>query len=99
MRAESFAGSASAIHPAGADGGRRVDAGSCRRRLERRWFGSLAGALLAPDALRQEIREVRRRTDAPFAVNLFAPLPREEPQPAAVARVRDVLAPWYAELG
>lgn len=38
-------------------------------------LGSLAGAMLSPDALLQQIREIRGRTDRPFAVNLFAPLP------------------------
>ncbi len=62
-------------------------------------LGSLAGAVSSPEGLRDEIRELRRRTDAPFAVNLFAPLPREEPAAEAVARVREVLAPWHEELG
>jgi nitronate monooxygenase len=38
-------------------------------------LGSIAGAMLAPDALRQQIRAVRSATGKPFAVNLFAPLP------------------------
>lgn len=38
-------------------------------------LGSVAGALLAADALRDAIRQVRSQTDRPFAVNLFAPLP------------------------
>ena len=38
-------------------------------------LGSLAGAMLDPDALREQIREIRALTDQPFAVNLFAPLP------------------------
>jgi nitronate monooxygenase len=38
-------------------------------------LGSVAGAMLGPDELRAAIREVRALTDAPFAVNLFAPLP------------------------
>jgi nitronate monooxygenase len=36
-------------------------------------LGSIAGATLEPEALRAAIREVRAATDAPFAVNLFAP--------------------------
>jgi nitronate monooxygenase len=36
-------------------------------------LGSIAGAALSPDELRTAIREVREATDAPFAVNLFAP--------------------------
>ncbi|GAA4717358.1 oxidoreductase [Phytohabitans rumicis] len=38
-------------------------------------LGSIAGAMLGPDALRAAIAEVRARTSAPFAVNLFVPLP------------------------
>jgi nitronate monooxygenase len=38
-------------------------------------LGSVAGAMLAPGELRDAIRQVRALTDAPFAVNLFAPLP------------------------
>lgn len=36
-------------------------------------LGSVAGATLSPDELRAAIGEVRRATDRPFAVNLFAP--------------------------
>jgi nitronate monooxygenase len=38
-------------------------------------LGSIAGAMLPPEDLRAMIRQVRAATDAPFAVNLFAPLP------------------------
>jgi nitronate monooxygenase len=38
-------------------------------------LGSIAGAMLSPDALRAEIDAVRSQTSRPFAVNLFAPLP------------------------
>jgi nitronate monooxygenase len=38
-------------------------------------LGSIAGAMLHPDELRAAIAAVRALTDAPFAVNLFAPLP------------------------
>jgi nitronate monooxygenase len=36
-------------------------------------LGSLAGAALSPGELRAAIRDVREATNAPFAVNLFAP--------------------------
>jgi nitronate monooxygenase len=70
-------------------------------------LGSLAGALLGPDALRAAIGEVRALTDRPFAVNLFAPLPppapagmaewarligREVPEPAPTPDFHDQLA-------
>lgn len=35
-------------------------------------LGSVAGAALSPDGLREAIREVRSLTERPFAVNLFA---------------------------
>jgi nitronate monooxygenase len=38
-------------------------------------LGSIAGAMLSPDELRAEIAEVRKLTERPFAVNVFAPLP------------------------
>ena len=38
-------------------------------------LGSIAGAMLGPDALRDAIAGVRSRTSRPFAVNLFVPLP------------------------
>jgi nitronate monooxygenase len=53
-------------------------------------LGSVAGAMLAPDDLRAQIREVRSRTTRPFAVNLFAPQP--EPTTERVAE-------WAALLG
>ncbi|MCZ7587698.1 MAG: nitronate monooxygenase [Gaiella sp.] len=62
-------------------------------------LGSLAGALLRPDELRDGIIAVRRLTDRPFAVNLFAPLPPPEVDTEAVAAMQAVLAPFRAELG
>ncbi|MET0966101.1 MAG: nitronate monooxygenase, partial [Nakamurella sp.] len=47
-------------------------------------LGSIAGAMLSPDALREQIRAVRSRTGRPVAVNLFAPLPA--PSERAVAQ-------------
>ena len=38
-------------------------------------LGSVAAGMLTPDDLRTAIQQVRARTDAPFAVNLFAPQP------------------------
>ncbi len=38
-------------------------------------LGSIAGAMSTPEQLRAAIVDVRARTSAPFAVNLFAPLP------------------------
>lgn len=38
-------------------------------------LGSIAGAMLGPDAIRAAVAEVRATTHGPLAVNLFAPLP------------------------
>ena len=62
-------------------------------------LGSLGGAILGPDALRDAITAVRRLTDRPFAVNLFASLPPPEVDMEAVAAMQAVLAPFRAELG
>jgi nitronate monooxygenase len=53
-------------------------------------LGSLAGAALSPEELRVSIRDTRARTDAPFAVNLFAQMP-----PPSHERV----AEWAALVG
>ncbi len=62
-------------------------------------LGSLAAALLRPDELRNGIAAIRRLTERPFAVNLFAPLPPPEVDEEAVAAMQAVLAPFRAELG
>jgi nitronate monooxygenase len=62
-------------------------------------LGSLGGALMSPDALRQAIRDIRRRTDQPFNVNLFAWHDPAEPEPAALEAVRAALAPFRSRVG
>ncbi len=62
-------------------------------------LGSLGGAVLPPDDLRDAIAAIRRLTDRPFAVNLFAPLPPPEVDADAVAAMQAVLAPFRADLG
>jgi nitronate monooxygenase len=61
-------------------------------------LGSLPGALLGPDALRQELAALRAQTAGPFNVNFFCHTP---PAPSAEreAAWRATLAPYYAELG
>jgi nitronate monooxygenase len=61
-------------------------------------LGSLGGAVLGPDDLRDAIAAIRRLTDRPFAVNLFAPLPPPRVDADAVAAMQAVLAPFRAEL-
>jgi nitronate monooxygenase len=55
-------------------------------------LGSVAGAMLSPDELRDAIRAVRARTSRPFAVNVFAELPPAEPDPRIVEVVERELA-------
>jgi nitronate monooxygenase len=62
-------------------------------------LGSLGAAIFPPDELQDAIAAIRRLTDRPFAVNLFAPLPPPEVDPEAVAAMQAVLAPFRAELG
>lgn len=61
-------------------------------------LGSLPCAMLAPDAIREELAAIRAQTSAPFNVNFFCHAP---PSPGAQreARWRAALAPYYAELG
>jgi nitronate monooxygenase len=62
-------------------------------------LGTLAGAMSPADELREAIRAVRSQTKRPFAVNLFAPLPRPEPDAAVVDAVERFLAPLRRRLG
>jgi nitronate monooxygenase len=62
-------------------------------------LGTIAGATLAPDALREAIRATRAATSEPFAVNLFAPLPRPEAPAARIAAMQARLAPHRARAG
>jgi nitronate monooxygenase len=62
-------------------------------------LGSIGGAMLSADALREAIRATRALTDRPFGVNLFAPVDREQPSEEAVAAVQAVLDRFRAELG
>src|SRR5690242_5724038 len=59
-------------------------------------LGSLPGALLGPDALRQELAAIRAQTIKPFNVNFFChapPGPNTEREAAWCA----TLAPYYEE--
>jgi nitronate monooxygenase len=62
-------------------------------------LGSLGGAMLPPRDLRDAIAAIRRLTDRPFGVNLFAPLAPPEVDVGAVAAMQAVLAPFRSELG
>jgi len=61
-------------------------------------MGSLGAAMMQPDAVRTAMREIRRQTQRPFAVNLFTytvPAPEAE----KVARMRERIAGYVRALG
>lgn len=62
-------------------------------------LGSFGGGTTPPDGLRETIRAIRNLTAAPFAVNLFSDLPRDEPAPGAVEAMRTFLAPHAEAAG
>lgn len=61
-------------------------------------FGSIGAAYLTPQAIAETSQKVRKRTNRPFGINLFAPadlpLPPRDPS-AAIERV----SPFFTELG
>jgi nitronate monooxygenase len=61
-------------------------------------LGSLPGAMLSPDALRQELAAIRAQTAKPVNVNFFCHAP-PSPSPEAEAVWRATLAPYYEEFG
>ncbi len=61
-------------------------------------LGFLGAGYKAVAAVREEIAEVRRRTDRPFGVNVFLP-GTAAPDQAALAAYRDRLAPLAERLG
>ncbi len=62
-------------------------------------LGTIAGATLSPDVLREAIRTTRASTAAPFAVNLFAPLERAIVPAARLAALQALLAPHRERAG
>lgn len=63
-------------------------------------LGSWGGGYLGPGAIREAIRQIRRLTDRPFAVNLFAPEPPgTSPSAEEVAAAGAALEPFRRELG
>jgi nitronate monooxygenase len=62
-------------------------------------LGSLAGATLSPDALREQIRAFRARSSRPFAVNLFAPLEPPAVDEATLRAFDEFLEPYRRRLG
>lgn len=61
-------------------------------------LGSIASAYDQPDAIREQIRAVRRLTGRPFAVNLFIPAAGDA-SPEKIQHTRSLLAPWRQKFG
>jgi nitronate monooxygenase len=61
-------------------------------------LGSLGAAYLSPETLREQVREIRRLTRAPFNVNLFVPSPFGL-DPERIKRSDELLGPYREELG
>jgi nitronate monooxygenase len=61
-------------------------------------LGSLGAAYLSPETLREQVREIRRLTRAPFNVNLFVPSPFGV-DPERIKRSDELLGPYREELG
>ncbi|MGJ7460535.1 NAD(P)H-dependent flavin oxidoreductase [Halomonas sp. MA07-2] len=61
-------------------------------------LGALPCAMLSPLAMAKELTVIRSATSAPININFFCHAP-PEPDPAAMARWHEALAPWYAEFG
>jgi nitronate monooxygenase len=61
-------------------------------------LGNLGAGYLKPEEIRSAIREIRRRTDRPFGVNLFVPGPSAESE-ETISRMTEHLNPYRAELG
>lgn len=61
-------------------------------------LGSLPGALLSAEALRNELVAIRAQTDKPYNVNFFCHT-TPVPDPDREARWRDALAPYFTEFG
>lgn len=61
-------------------------------------LGSLAAALLSPDAIIETVKRTRSLTHQPFAVNLFVLRPQSVPQ-EALAHAIALLRPIHATLG
>jgi nitronate monooxygenase len=61
-------------------------------------LGSLGAAMLSPERIREQIRAVRELTDAPFGVNLFAPLTPVDPGDS-IEQMQRALEPWRERLG
>jgi nitronate monooxygenase len=61
-------------------------------------LGSLPCAMLAPDAIRKELKAITSATNKPYNVNFFVHR-QPPPEPEREAEWRKILEPYYQELG
>jgi nitronate monooxygenase len=61
-------------------------------------LGSLGAAMMPPETIRTAIREIRRQTQRPFAINLFT-YPAPAPEAEKVARMKERIAGFVKALG
>lgn len=61
-------------------------------------LGSLGAGYTSPDVLREEISAIRKRTDRPFAVNLFVP-EEFEVNRGQVEHANELMRPYREDLG
>lgn len=61
-------------------------------------LGSVPCAMLGPDGMRKELAAVKSQTDRPFNVNFFCHTP-PKPDPERESAWKQMLAPYYKELG
>lgn len=61
-------------------------------------IGFIGAAYLTPAQITERATAIRARTDKPFGINLFAPLPAPT-SPADASAALDRVAPYHAELG
>ena len=61
-------------------------------------LGSIAAGMLTPEQMRAAIHQLRRSTDRPFNVNLFA-MRIGAPDPTKLSRLRELVAELEAETG
>lgn len=62
-------------------------------------LGSIGAAYMAPAEIDAIVADVRARTSAPFAVNLFAPVTPEPSSPTVIEQAEALLDTFRAEIG
>src|SRR5690242_2927832 len=68
----------------------------CAAAIEGEALGSLPCGMLSADQVREQVAELRSRTNGPFALNFFC---HKMPEGADDSAWRALLRPYYAEFG